>query len=175
MTRHAYPGTAMFADYLRAAAGLVPALVLVATARVGIGGSAVLAGVAALFLAFGIRTALRHGTRVELSEHEVRASGPLAMSIAWSELDGLKLAYYSIRRDRKNGWLQLELRAGRSVLRLDSRIEGFAALVERAARAAEARRLPLNAATAANLQALGLGWGLPSAVPAILEARGGAA
>ncbi len=51
----------------------------------------------------------------------------------------MKLAYYSTRRDRRDGWMQLELRAGASTIRLDSRIDGFAELVERAALAAAAR------------------------------------
>jgi hypothetical protein len=173
MTRLAYPGRAMLGDYLRAAAGLVPTAAVLATVRVSVAAAAFLASAAALFLFFGIRTALRHGTRVELNEAVLRASGPLAQSIVWSELDGIKLAYYSTRRDRGGGWMQLQLRAGRSVLRLDSRIEGFAVVVERAARAAAARRLPLDAATAANLQSLGVA--APATGAAILETRRGAA
>jgi hypothetical protein len=170
MTRHAYPGTALLGDYLRAAAGFVPTAALLATTRVSVTAGTILVGVASLFLLFGIRTALRHGTRIELTNAAVRASGPLAVSIAWSEIDGLKLAYYSTRRDRGGGWLQLELRAGRSVLRLDSRIDGFATLVERAARAAEARGLPFDAATATNLRALGIS--VPAALPVASEPRG---
>jgi hypothetical protein len=157
MTGLAYPGSAMVGDYLRAAAGLVPTAAILATTRVSVTTAAILAGAAALFLCFGIRTALRHGTRVELSEAVLRTSGPRSRSILWSELDGIRLAYYSIRRDRGGGWMQLELRAGRSVLRFDSRIEGFAVLVERAARAAARRGLSLDAATAANLRSLGIG------------------
>jgi hypothetical protein len=157
MTRLAYPGSTMVGDYLRAAAGLVPTAAILATTRVSVTAVAILAGVAALFLCFGIRTALRHGTRVELSEAGLRTLGPRARSILWSELDGIKLAYYSIRCDRGGGWMQLELRAGRSVLRFDSRIEGFAVLVERAARAAARRGLSLDAATTANLRSLGIG------------------
>jgi hypothetical protein len=173
MTRHAYPGTALLCDYLRAAAGFVPTAIILATMRVNVAAATILAGVAALFLLFGIRTALRHGTQIELTDAAVRASGLLAASIAWSEIDGMKLAYYSTRRDRGGGWLQLELRAGRSALRLDSRIDGFAALVERAARAAAARSLPLDAATAANLRALGVS--VPPALAVASEARGAAA
>jgi hypothetical protein len=172
MTRLGYPGSAMLGDYLRAAAGLVPTAAILATVRVSVAAATVLAGAAALFLFFGIRTALRHATRVELSEAVLRAAGPLARSIAWSELDGIKLAYYSTRRDRGDGWMELELRAGRSALRLDSRIEGFARLVERAARAAIARGLPLDAATAANLRSLGIGS--PAAAAAIFQTRRGA-
>ena len=168
MTRLAYPGSVMLGDYLRAAAGLAPTMAILATVRVSVTTAAVLAGALALFLCFGIRTALRHATRVELSEAVLCVSGPLARSILWSELDRIKLAYYTIRRDRGGGWMQLELRAGRSVLRLDSRIEGFASLVERAARAAAARGLPLDSATAANLRSLG-------GAPVIVEPRPGAA
>jgi uncharacterized membrane protein YbhN (UPF0104 family) len=169
MTRLAYPARSLLGDYLRAAVVLGPIAAILATMRVTVVVAVLLIGGAALFLVFGIRTALRHATRLELSEDVLRAAGPFARSIVWSELDGIKLSYYSTRRDRGGGWMQLELRAGRSVLRLDSRIEGFALLIERAARAAAARRLPLDAATATNLRSLGIG------APAILETRRGAA
>jgi hypothetical protein len=169
MTRLTYPGAAMYGDYLRAAAGLVPTAAILATTPVGVTAGAILSGVAGLFLVFGIRTALRHGTRVELTEAAIIASGPFARSVAWSELERMKLAYYSARRDKGGGWLQLELRSGRSALRLDSRLEGFPALVERAAQAARSRSLRLDAATVANLQALGLEASATSGI------RGGAA
>jgi hypothetical protein len=108
------------------------------------------------FPVFGIRTALRHGTQIEATETALSTSGLRRISISWSELDHLKLAYYSTRRDRREGWLQLELRAGSSTLRLDSRIGGFADLVQASARAAELRGLSFSPATAANLQALGV-------------------
>jgi hypothetical protein len=156
MTRHAYPSSAMVGDYLRAAAGFVPTAAILVIAPAGTVATGILGGLAALFSVFGIRTALRHGTRVEMTEIGLSASGPLGAAIRWNELDSIKLAYYSTRRDRRDGWMQLELRAGGSHIRLDSRIDGFPALVERAARAAEARGLELSAATAANLEALGV-------------------
>ena len=156
MTRHAYPSSAMIGDYLRAAAGFVPTAALLAIAPVGAVSAAILGSLAALFSLFGIRTALRHGTRVEMTETGLSASGLLGASIRWDELDGLKLAYYSTRRDRRDGWMQLELRAGWARIRLDSRIDGFPELVRRAARAAEMNGLELSAATATNLEALGI-------------------
>ncbi|HEY1259764.1 MAG TPA: hypothetical protein VGF34_10990 [Stellaceae bacterium] len=157
MSRHAYPSSAMIGDYARAAAGLVPSAAILATLPLASPAAAVLAALTALFGVFGLRTALRHGTRLELRETGLIASGPLSASIPWAELSGMKLAYYSTRRDRKAGWMQLELRAGRSRMRLDSRIEGFAQVVERAAEAARARGLALSAATVTNLEALGRG------------------
>jgi hypothetical protein len=172
MTRHAYPSSAMLGDYLRAAAGFVPTAAILAVAPVGAIAAGILGGLAALFSVFGIRTALRHGTRVEMSEAGLSASGLLGATIRWAELDRMKLAYYSTRRDRRDGWMQLELRSGWSTIRLDSRIEGFTELVERSTLAAAARRLALSPATAANLEALGIG---PAALPGVDQASRGEA
>jgi hypothetical protein len=155
-TKHVYPASAMFGDYLRSAAGLVPTGLLFATAPVGAVAGAVLGGFAAIFAVFGLRTALRHGTSLEMTETELRARGPWSGTIAWAELDRMKLAYYSTRRDRVSGWMQLEVAAGGRRVRLDSRIGGFDQVVRRAAIAAAARGLELNEATVANLQALGV-------------------
>jgi hypothetical protein len=80
----------------------------------------------------------------------------LQAAIWWSKLDRMKLAYYSTRRDGGSGWMQLKLGAGWSTLRIDSRVEGFSELVIASAKAAEMRGLPLDPATSANLQALGI-------------------
>ena len=156
MTRHLYPTPAMLGDYTRAAAGLLPILAIIAITPVGPVGTIVLGGFAALFAVFGIRTAVRHASRLELTEGVLRASGLLRASISWRELDRLKLAYYSTRRDGRGGWMQLELRSGSSTLRLDSRVEGFANVVKASVRAAETRGLSLSAATLMNLRALGI-------------------
>ena len=156
MTSYAYPTSAMYGDYLRAAAGLVPTAAILTTMPVGMVAATVMSGFVALFAVFGLRTILRHGTRFEMTGSALRASGLRRTSIAWGELDRMTLAYYSTRRDRRDGWMQLELRSGGSRIRLDSRIEGFGELVEKSARAAETRGLQLNAATAANLAALGV-------------------
>lgn len=155
-TRHLYPASAMAGDYLRAAAGLVPSGVLLATVPVSGAAAAVLASLAAIFAIFGLRTVLRHRTRLEMTETELRADGVWRRTIAWAELDRLKLAYYSTRRDRQSGWMQLELAAGGVRLGLDSRIAGFDRLVRRAAAAAASRGIALNDSTIANLAALGV-------------------
>lgn len=154
--RFRYPASAMIGDYLRAAAGLGPTLLILATVSVGDVAAVVLSGFAAIFGAFAVRTALRHGTSLELGEDELRAVGLRRTVIPWNELDRMKLAFYSTRRDRKSGWMQLELGAGRARLSLDSRLDGFDRLVRHAVVAATHRDLDLSEATAANLQALGI-------------------
>ena len=155
-TRFSYSTSAMLGDYLRAAAGLGPTLFILATVSVGSVATLVLAGFAAIFGVFAIRTALRHGTALEDSDGELRAVGPWPARLDWAHLDRMKLAYYSTRRDRKSGWMQLKLAAGRSRLSLDSRLDGFERLVRHAALAAAGRDLELSEATAANLHALGI-------------------
>ena len=156
MSRHNYPTSAMVGDYLRAAAGLVPAGAVFLGTPVGTVAATVIGGFAAIFAIFGLRTVLRHGTRLEMTDTELRAAGMWRRTILWSELDRMKLAYYSTRRDRKSGWMQLELGAGSIRVRLDSRIVGFDRLVRRAAEVAAWRGLALSDATVANLEALGV-------------------
>jgi hypothetical protein len=156
MTRHAYPASAMIGDYLRAGAGFFPAVSILACASLGPVAIGIVAAVAALFALFGLRTALRHATRLEATETGLSASGPWPTTIRWAELDRIKLAYYSTRRDRSDGWMQLDLRAGGASLRLDNRLDGFNYLVERSAVAAAARGVEISATTAANLRALGI-------------------
>jgi hypothetical protein len=150
----AYPASAMLGDYLRAAAGLGPTGFILATVSVDSVAAVVLGGFAAIFGAFAIRTALRHGTKLEVTETGVRAIGLSRAAIPWAALDRMKLAYYSTRRDRKSGWMQLQLGAGRVRLSVDSRLDGFERVVRHAALAAASRNLTLSEATAANLEAL---------------------
>src|SRR5690349_6934937 len=154
-SRHVYPAAAMIGDYLRAAAGLVPAGAIFATMPVAPVPATLLGGFAMIFGIFGLRTALRHNTSIEMTDAGIRAHGLVADSlvtrtIAWAELDRLRLAYYSTRRDRKSGWMQLELGGGGNRLGLDSRIAGFGEVVRRAAEAAAENHLQVSEATAAN-------------------------
>jgi hypothetical protein len=155
-TRHVYPASAMVGDYLRAAAGVVPVGVVFAAVPVGTVAATVLGSFAALFAVFGVRTVLRHGTSLEMTDTELRTQGAWRRTIPWAELDRMKLAYYSTSRDRRSGWMQLELGAGGARVRLDSRIDGFDQLVWRAAEVAATRGIALSDATMANLQALGI-------------------
>lgn len=156
MSEHTYPTSAMFGDYLRAAAGFVPAVATLATVPLGPVGFGVVGSVAAIFGFFGLHTIRRHRARLELSETMLCASGPFGRRLMWNEISRMKLTYYSTHRDRQAGWMELDLRSPAVRLRLDSRIGGFAALVERAAEAAAARDLVLSDTTLENLDSLGL-------------------
>lgn len=155
MTVLRYPVRALAGDYARAAVGL--ALCGGGALLATVGGAAfwILAALAALFAGFAAWTALRHATAVTLDAGGIAAAGPRPARIDWAALDRMRLAYYSTRRDRGNGWMQLTLGAGRTRLRLDSALDDFPLVAAAASRAADANGIALSAATRANLEALG--------------------
>ena len=86
-SRHIYPSSAMVGDYLRAAAGLVPTGVLFATVPISAVPGTILGGFAAIFGVFALRTVMRHGTRLEMTDSELRIHGVSHRTIRWAELD----------------------------------------------------------------------------------------
>lgn len=151
-----YPPRALVGDYLRAALGVLltagPLLFVPATPV----SMALLGGLACLFALFGVKTWFRQATVIELTADGIAARGPMGSAVTWRDLGLLKLGYYTTRRDRQGGWMQLTLASGGRRLRLDSALEGFERIVRLAADHAIARDLPLSSATRSNLLALGI-------------------
>jgi hypothetical protein len=156
VTHHRYPIAALASDYARAVAGLALAAAPLILIQLNLYVAAVFALLVLLFLSFGLRTLQRQMSPLIMTEGGIASTGLMKVEIPWTGLDDVRLAYFATRRDGAGGWMQLALRAGRRRLRLDSRIEGFATIVERAIRAAVTRHLVLSATTIANLTALGL-------------------
>jgi len=155
---HAYPLHALGRDYAGAAAGLGVSLGLIVFVRLAAPIAWVLTGSAVLFLVYFARTVCRQLTRIELDENGIRAVGPAVLTsgaaIRWDDLRALRLDYFSTRADREGGWMQLKLADAQHTIRIDSDLEGFAQLAERAAREAARLELALEPGTVSNLQAL---------------------
>ena len=152
-----YPRQTLWADYVRAAAGVLlcgaPLLLLEVNRWLAY----LLAAGFLLFALFLVRTALRHQTRYVLGPDTLCADGPAGTLVEWARLDRLKLSYFSTKRDRSDGWMQLSIgSAGGRMAKVDSSLDGFHDIVERAARAAEAGGVELDEATRANLRAMGI-------------------
>lgn len=159
-----YPVKALALDYAGGACGfsLCGGLLAVASPAPVAGGF--LAAATALFLVYLVRTVCRHLTHIELDEAGIRARGPLGANLRWENLRSMQLDYYSTRADREEGWMQLRLRgAGRMrrnvrtvrTVRVDSDLDGFVDLVRAVAAEASRRDVALDAASLANLRALG--------------------
>ena len=130
-----YPLSVMSGDILRAALG--------ATLCGGIlmGGSpvpwlaALLAVACAMFVVFGVRAVARARQRFGFDAAHLLVLHR-AQSLPWNQLRKLKLAYFSTRRDHRQGWLELQLRFGDASVRVDSRALHFQELLVRALGAA---------------------------------------
>jgi hypothetical protein len=152
-----YPRQTLWADYVRAGIGAVLCGLPLLLVDVNPWFAVLLAAGFVLFAAFFLRTALRQRTRYVLSAETLCADGPAGTLVEWNRLDRMKLSYFSTKRDRSDGWMQLAVgSAGGRVVKVDSALDGFYDIVERAARAAEAIGLPLSVATRANLRSMGI-------------------
>jgi hypothetical protein len=153
-----YPLRSFAFDYAGGGIGLASSLGLLAFAQPAAPVALALAAAGALFLVYFARTVCRQLTHIELDETGIRARGPavglLSAAIRWEDLRSLQLDYYSTRRDREGGWMQLKVSDAQRTIRIDSDLDGFAAVARAAARAAAARGLALDAATLGNLQVL---------------------
>lgn len=157
MSQHHYPATTLYGDYMRALFGLAVTALPLALVDVAGPVAAVFAALALLFGWFGVRTALRHASRVELSPEDIAIRGPVERRLSWRQLERVKLAYYAPRRTREGGWLQLTLRGGAGrPIRLDSTLEDFDRVLHKVRHEVESRALPLDATTAENFTALGM-------------------
>ena len=157
MSHHRYPRSSLLADYARAAIGIV--VVGIPLVLAGLSGIAAVLVIAlwGLFVAYGIRTVVRHLTTVDVSEIGIRTLGPLPRAIPWADLRDVQLRYYSTRRDRRDGWMQLKVAGEGRSIGIDSSLEGFDGVLEQVAAEARRQHLELNEATAENLQQRGVG------------------
>ncbi|MBP7335551.1 hypothetical protein [Niveispirillum sp.] len=153
-----YPADVLKADGLRAAAGL--AVTLGPLALVGFDAHPLvalplLAG-AGLFGWLGLRTLARRGTHYRLTPQGlVLPRGFFMVMVRWDQITGVKLRYYSTKKDKSGGWMQLTIQAGRGRCSIESQLVGFDAIAARVAELVLERGLPVDEATKENFLSLG--------------------
>lgn len=176
MSEYRYSAAALKGDLVRAGIGFVLCATPLAFVSLETWVVLLLAAPAGLFVLFGVRTWLRRGVRVAVDEAGIGAAGLTSAHISWGDLQRFKLSYFSTRRDRSNGWMQLNLRGPSGRLSIDSNLEGFDDVCRRAFRAAADNDIELSGASLRNLAELGLvtdrnaspqpgsgaGWGNPA-------------
>ncbi|MEM7251097.1 MAG: hypothetical protein AAF493_06730 [Pseudomonadota bacterium] len=109
-----------------------------------------------LFAIFGVLTVQRARTTIALTDNDITIM-PTGRTLVWGELSELSLNFYATRGDHVDGWMQLALKSGTGRLKIDSRLEGFAAIATRARAAADANELTLSETTRANFATLASG------------------
>jgi hypothetical protein len=155
-TPHHYPADGLRGDYLRALAGVaICGLPLVVT-PVHLIAVLILGILTMLFALYGARTWLRRMETVVIDDTGLTAGVLYRRNLHWHDLGQLKLRYFSTRRDRSGGWMQLVLRGKGVRVGIDSEIDGFTEICRRARDAARTNGLDLGETTIRNLLALGL-------------------
>lgn len=151
---YSYPLGSVLPDYLRSVLGLcvcaVPFVMGIDRPLI----TAIFAVLICLFLGYGARTGIRHFTRFEVDDEGIAVNLPMRRAFAWKDVDFLRLRYYSLRRDRKRGWLQVVIGAGGTHIAMESTVAGFRDVVDRAAAAVGRNGVALDDATANNLASL---------------------
>lgn len=156
MSEYRYPRQALTGDYVRAGAGLLLTGGPLLAVDVGFWPQLLLGALVILFGFFGWRTWVRQMTTVVVGEDGISTLGPRRASLPWSELRRVKLSYFSTRRDKSGGWMQLNLKGGGRNLQFDSNLEGFDDIARRTFEAAMAYNVELSATTIGNFAGLGL-------------------
>ena len=158
MTEHRYPPSAMVADYLISGAGFALSFSPLVAFDLPAVTSSILGLLSLGFAAYGAAMVRRQRMRVETDGDGLSFSPP-QRHIAWNEITRFGLAYFSTRRDGARGWMELKVASPGATLRVDSRLERFDELVDRAWSAAARLGVELDPWTRDNLEALGLAAG----------------
>lgn len=151
-----YPIKTLYGDYIRSAIGLAvfgTPLAFVSNSPVW---STILGGFFVLFLIFGIRTLNHQMTVVETSATGIATTGPLGKTFKWSEIEKVELSYYSTRRDKQDGWMQLSLFGPPGKMKLESSLEDFNAVAEMVIRAGFENSAEMGETTIENITNLGI-------------------
>ena len=160
MTQLRYPKDAIVGDYFRTAAGLGVGLAVLLFVPLSTVIILVFGGLTVIFLVFGLRTVQRQLMQVAVTDEKIDCRSFTAKSLAWSELDRLKLRFYGTRRQAREGggasFMQLTLKGAGTAMTFESSLLGFDWITWRAARAARDRGLDLDSASANNLLNLGI-------------------
>jgi hypothetical protein len=158
-----WPHSAIIADYWRSGGGFAASVVfllLMPPLSLAFVFFVALAVVFGLYLS---QTVLRAHTGLALVPEGLAITGLLGdRLIRWDTLGQFALRYYTLRRDRETGWMDLKLASADAKITLDDRVDGFRPILERAWEAARARDIGISSSTYANLTAAGL---LPKSPP----------
>jgi len=166
MNGYRYPISELRGDYLRAGAGMVFfGLLLIGASSVPVM-FVIIGSIFCLFLGFAVQTWSRHMTLIQIEPDGLRFYGLRRQEISWDDLTKAKLRFFTVKRDRDAGWMELTLFKGKAKTKIDSRIEGFNDIAAAVARTVEDKGVVIDENSVENFNALGIKTkspGLPEA------------
>lgn len=115
-------------------------------------------GFIGLCLVAAWRCFLRHRAVVTCDEYTISLLDVGVVKLDWHKIDQVRLSFFSQRSDQREGWMRLTLTAEKKTIKIDSQIEKFYTLADRAARAAKDNGVRLDEISRLNFKALGLSF-----------------
>lgn len=155
-TVYQYPLTSLYGDYIRAVCGAAFCGLPLFYVNAGPILSTILGSVLLLFVGFGLKTAMRHFTIIEIDDIGVIARGPMGRRIAWKEIDKVVLKFYSTHRDKNEGWMHLSIFHGKNKMTIESTLSGFDDVVGPTIQAGFQNNATMDETTLENITAMGI-------------------
>ena len=128
--RYRYPWSELRGDDIRAGFGVALTGLPLAATWGELYAGLILGALMAIFALFGLRTALRQASAYEVGDDGITRIGWARngwsilgagrVSLPWRDVERVKLAFYSTRRDRSKGWMHLKISGGSHRLGIDS-------------------------------------------------------
>lgn len=152
-----WPRTALLADFLRSGIGFVLTLLFLLLVPFRSFAFFAFSPIVVIFGLYVAQTGLRARSVMTLLPEGLAVDGIFGQRIIrWDALDLFSLRYYTLRRDKQAGWMDLKLGSAGYSITLDDRLGGFHSILERAWQAARERDIGISSSTYANLTAAGL-------------------
>ena len=156
MSGYRYPIKSLGGDYMRAGLGMaVIALPLIGASSVPVV-FVILVALFLMFLGFGLQTLSRHMTMITLEPDRLLVFGLRRKQIKWEEIVGVGLKYYSTKKDRGSGWMELTVKTPSSQTKIDSSLDGFNEIAAKVAGVAEENGTKIDEDSIENFAAIGV-------------------
>ena len=166
MSGFRYPVASLRGDYIQAAVGTTITGALMISAFSVPVMFFFIGPLFVLFFGFGLKTWSKHLTMIEIEPSGLQIFGFRRRHVDWNSVTGAKLRFFTIKRDRDAGWMELTLLTDSRKIKIESTIDGFNEIAEAVARIVESKDIKIDETSVENFNAIGIQTkspGLPEA------------
>lgn len=156
MSTHQYKSDVLKPDYMRGGIGFGLMALFLAFAPVGSVMWYIFMALALLFGGFVVKTYRKAQHLIQVTDEAIGKTGAGETIISWNDLAELRLRAFSVRRNDDSGWLELTLGAGDKKIVIESTIDDFDSILQKAGAVALQNNLALIDTTRENLATVGI-------------------
>lgn len=161
-----YPMNTLYADYLRALAGIVFFGVWFFFAAESPVWATIIGLLLLIFISYAVRTYIYQSTIVRMLPEAVEFDGPFGRRVRWEDINRVDLRYYSTRRERSgkrrdDGWMQMKICDSGGCMKVESTLTRFSDLATQVAAAAFRNNAVMSETTVENFTTMGITVTLP--------------